>query len=435
MRMGPCRAMAFSMWLLAAGCAALPPGELEPKPASHALDPSPRGPLGEAFAPLAEAHAGASGFRLVSAGLDGLAARIELIDAAQRSIDLQYYIFRADDSGNLVVQALLRAADRGVRIRLLIDDADTVPGDERILALAANPAMQVRIFNPLRYRGHSHLLRSAEFLLEKARLDYRMHNKLLVADNTVAIIGGRNIGDQYFQIDPASQFGDDDVVTIGPIVRKLSGTFDEFWNCTMATPAQAIDPRHASSRALTGYQVLLAAYRQRLEAIESAGTKAAAKTPLADIVAGRTPLAWSPVELTYDSPDKKAVEAGAAKGRLIYQPVAARASAVGQELLMVSPYFVPTRDELTILNEDRGRHARVRVLTNSLETTRISRRNPATCSGGSACCAWAWNFTKFGPGSAIPAAAGRAARSRATAIMGCTANSTSSTARPCSSAR
>jgi putative cardiolipin synthase len=361
--------MALSMLLLAAGCAALPPGEVRPKPASHALDPSPQGTLGGAFAPLAGAHAGESGFRLVSTGLDGLTARIELIDAAQRSIDLQYYIFRADDSGNLVAQALLRAADRGVRIRLLVDDADTLPGDERILALAANPGMQVRIFNPLRYRGHSHLLRSAEFLFEKARLDYRMHNKLLVADNTVAIIGGRNIGDQYFQIDPASQFGDDDVVTIGPIVRKLSGTFDEFWNCAMATPAQAIDPRHASNRALSGYLALLAAYRQRLDAIESGGPKTPARTPLADIVAGRAPLAWSPVELTYDSPDKKAVETGAAMGRLIYKPVAARVSAVDKELLMVTPYFVPSPDELAMLHDDRDRHAHVRVLTNSLEST------------------------------------------------------------------
>jgi putative cardiolipin synthase len=216
----PCRlgAIAFSALLLAAGCTTLPPGAGQPKPPSSALQPSTEDALGKAFLPLAQSRGGDSGFHMLSAGIDGLTARVEMIDAAQRSLDLQYYIFRSDKSGNLIAQALLRAADRGVRVRVITDDGESVSGDERILSLAAKPGIEIRLFNPMRYRGRLKLLRGADWLFEEGRLDYRMHNKLMVADNAVAIIGGRNIGDQYFQIDPESQFGDDDVVVAGPIV-------------------------------------------------------------------------------------------------------------------------------------------------------------------------------------------------------------------------
>jgi cardiolipin synthase C len=231
----------------------------------------------------------------------------------------------------------------------------------------------------------------------------------MVADNAVAIIGGRNIGDQYFQIDPESQFGDDDVVVAGPMVQRLSGVFDEFWNGRLAIPAKTIDKRHTSDRALAEYLAALARYRERLDATHPAPMAAthpapmaathpapmaaahpapldaahhdgptnasnrddpvvAAKTPFADIVSGRTPLIWSRAELAYDSPDKKAVQNGAAVGALIYKPVADQANEVATELLIVTPYFIPSADELAILKNDRNRNVHVRVLTNSLES-------------------------------------------------------------------
>src|SRR5882757_9416994 len=258
MRPALLRALAFSALLLAAGCASLPPGAELPKPASSALEPSADSGLGRIFGPLAAANKDNSGFRMISAGLDGLTARVEMIDAAQRSLDLQYYIFRSDDSGNLIAEALLRAAARGVRVRVLVDDGETIAGDEKLLALTARPGIEVRTFNPLRYRGHIRAIRATEILFGKARLDYRMHNKLMVADNAAAIIGGRNIGDQYFQIDPESQFGDDDVVVVGPIVQRLSAVFDQFWNCDLAIPALAVDKRHTSGKALSTFLAMLA---------------------------------------------------------------------------------------------------------------------------------------------------------------------------------
>ncbi|MDP9011978.1 MAG: phospholipase D family protein [Pseudomonadota bacterium] len=376
------RTLAFCVLLIAAGCASLPPGADLPKPSSHALDPSVDTRLRRTFEPLAKAHSGTSGFRMLSAGIDGLTARVEMIDSAERTLDVQSYIFRCDESGNLIALALLRAVDRGVRVRILVDDGETLPGDEEILSLAARPGIEVRIFNPLPYRGHHRAIRFAEILLHK-QLDYRMHNKLMVADNAVAIIGGRNIGDQYFQIDPQSQFGDDDNVVAGPMVQKLSDVFDEFWSSRLAVPAQNVDKQDTSDSALQTYLAALAKYRESLDAkrrpppahgdaamnvIHRDEPIVVAKTPFADIVSDRAPLFWAHAQLAYDSPDKRAVENGAASGSLIYTPVAAQVKAVTTELLMVTPYFIPSPDELAILEEDRRRNAAVRILTNSLES-------------------------------------------------------------------
>ena len=194
-----------------------------------------------------------------------------------------------------------------------------------------------------------------------------MHNKLMVADNAVAIIGGRNIGDQYFQIDPESQFGDDDLVVAGPIVQRLSGVFDQFWNGPIAVPAQAIDKRGTSERALSNYLTILDEYRRRLQAQNVDETRGQPKQPFTDIVSGNAPLHWAPVELVYDSPDKKDTERGSAPGRLIYKAVVKQANAVSTELLIVTPYFIPSPDELAALKGERERHARIRILTNSLE--------------------------------------------------------------------
>jgi putative cardiolipin synthase len=150
----------------------------------------------------------------------------------------------------LLTDALMRAGDRGVRVRILIDDGETVEGDEEVTALATHPSIELRIFNPFAYRGHTDLLRSVGFVFNFSRLDYQMHNKLLVVDNAIALIGGRNIGDQYFQVDPESQFADDDVFAAGPIAQKLSRTFDEFWNNALSIPAAALStgkPSHTDS--------------------------------------------------------------------------------------------------------------------------------------------------------------------------------------------
>ena len=358
------RWLAVAVAFAVSACATIP-GANYPRLQSHAVTPADDG----FTRPLANARAkpGESAFRMVSVGLDGLAARIELIDHAARALDLQYYIFRSDESGGLIARALLRAADRGVRVRILVDDGETLAGDERLFALAAHSAVQVRVFNPFEYRGHGRVPRAIDFLLHKRRLDHRMHNKLMVADNALALIGGRNIGDQYFQIDPSSQFGDDDVVAYGHVVEQLSDVFDLFWNSAQAIPIQALDRLHSSADALTAFRAAAAAgphvsvLRTELE------KRLASGAPLAGWLSKQDPFDWTAAEVLYDSPDKAAVDGQAAVAAQIYPEFVARAARSTREILMITPYFVPSAAEMSMLRETRERGVRVACLTNSLE--------------------------------------------------------------------
>ncbi len=303
----------------------------------------------------ARAHDARSGFRIITPGLDGLLVRVQMIDAAERTLDLQYFIFRGDATGRLLTAALQRAAERGVRVRVLVDDSDTVTGDEQLLSLDGHSNLEVRVFNPFVYRGHATLLRAVEFLFNARRLDYRMHNKLLVADNAVALVGGRNIGDQYFQIDPDSQFADDDVFVAGPVADELAATFDEYWNSGLAIPAVALS--HNRTR------TSVAAPSTEFAAQIATGE------PYAGMISGRLPLVWAHAQVVCDSPDKKAVASGEHAGRLMNAAVLGAAGATRSELLMVTPYFIPTPRELELLHDLRQRQVQVRILTNSLEAT------------------------------------------------------------------
>ncbi|MGB7740802.1 MAG: phospholipase D family protein [Steroidobacteraceae bacterium] len=361
-----------------AGCSTLPPGADFPKVGSVALAHPEETHVGGLFASAASEHGGDSGFRIISVGVDGFLARAQMIDAAERTLDLQYFIFRGDETGRLLTDALLRAADRGVRVRLLIDDGATNAGDEQALALDSHPAIEIRIFNPFVYRGHHKSLRSLEFLFNRSRLDYRMHNKLMVADNVVALVGGRNIGNQYFQMDPESQFADDDVFAAGPVAQRLSATFDEYWNSAFAIPAEALQGAKPKAAALAVHRTAPGPQLQPLKTggIDYVGRLATGE-PYAGMVSGKLPLVWTHAQVICDSPDKKNVESGERAGRLMTRLVATTARTVQSELLMVMPYFVPADEELQLLKDMRLRNARVRVLTNSLE----SSPDPAAHSG------------------------------------------------------
>jgi putative cardiolipin synthase len=371
-------ATCYSVVLLASmalsGCEGLPPGADFPKGASVAFAHPEDTRLGREFAIAAHAHGEYSAFRIISAGVDGFRVRMQMIDAAQRTLDLQYYIFRGDETGRMLTDSLQHAADRGVRIRLLVDDGDTVAGDEQILRLLASPSVEVRIFNPSAYRGYSRLRRSLEFFFNAPRLNYRMHNKLLVVDNALALIGGRNIGNQYFQVDPESQFADDDVFTAGPIVGQLSGTFDEFWNSDLAIPAKTLGRTYSPSAGAVAHSEHKRTSREsgaqpgKSASIDYASLLETGE-PFAGIISGRLPLVWAHAEVVHDSPDKKQVVSGALPGRLITRAVVDSAREVESELLLISPYFGPAADELQLLKDLRHRQVSVRILTNSLEST------------------------------------------------------------------
>lgn len=359
--------------LLMAACSTVMPEADYPRPVSVALAHPQSTRLGALFGREAAAHGGRSGFRIVTTGVNGFLLRVQLIDAAQRTLDLQYFIFRGDQTGRLITDALRRAAARGVRVRVLVDDGETVAGDGQILALDGQPNIEVRVFNPFVYRGHSELLRGLEFLFDASRLDYRMHNKLLVADNSVALIGGRNIGNQYFQMDPRSQLADDDVFSVGPVVKQLSATFDDFWNSRFAIPARALG--HRSPAPLN---VSVPHWRRQerrlLVSLGLPGTHYAAKIqsdePFADLISGRLPLVWAWAQVVYDSPDKKSVRRGERLGQLMQPEVALAAAKVKSELLIITPYLVPAPEEMKLLATLRRRGVTIRILTNSLMSAR-----------------------------------------------------------------
>ena len=357
---------------LLAGCATLPPGSDYPRTLSSALAQPEETRFGRQFTDAAREHGGNSGFRMLAVGVDGYLARMEMLNAAERTIDLQYFIFRADETGELLTSAVLRAADRGVRVRVLVDDGDTLAGDDQLVALDAHPQIEVRIFNPFVYRGHTKALRALEFMMSNARLDYRMHNKLMVVDNSVALIGGRNISDGYFQVDPKSQFADDDVFAAGPIVKDLSATFDEYWNCAIAIPVRALTKAKTSDAALAEYRQRLDQHRAQVKADGTDfASRVATGEPLAGMLSGKLPLVWAHAQLVADSPEKKLVEKGEMIGRLMHRPVAKTVAAVQSELLMVTPYFIPGDEGMQLFDDLRQRNVRVRILTNSLESNTV----------------------------------------------------------------
>ncbi len=343
--------------VMLAGCASQPKGI--GKPVSTALEDPRETQLGRQFLDLSQTHSGLAGFYLIQPGADGLAARVQIVRNAQRTLDLQYFIFRGDETGTLLREELRHAAGRGVRVRILVDDGDTMASDEQLLRLDGYPNMEVRVFNPFDYRGHNRVLRNLDLLFHKSRLDYRMHNKLLVSDDGVALIGGRNVGNQYFQLDPASQFADDDVFVGGPLVQSLSKSFDEFWNSDLVVPARALGQKPYHPPAVI--PVVRGAgidYQARIDTGE----------PYASLISGRQPLVWAPAKVIYDSPEKQFIEKRKQLGRLMSQAVEAEIADTRTELLLVSPYFVPSNRELELLEKAPDRGTSAKALTNSLES-------------------------------------------------------------------
>lgn len=195
--------------------------------------------LGQFFGPAADRHPGLSGFSLLSQGREAFIARLALSDLAERSLDMQYYMWDGDTTGRIIVQHVMKAADRGVRVRLLVDDPFYKDSDSVKAGLDAHPNVEIRLFNPLTNRRWSIL----DFIFDFGRVNRRMHNKLMVADNAAAIVGGRNIGDIYYGVNTIANYRDLDVLAAGPVVRDLSGVFDRYWNSPSTVPIAAIVDR------------------------------------------------------------------------------------------------------------------------------------------------------------------------------------------------
>lgn len=355
--------VAFALATAAAvGCTALPP--LAPRTPSTAFTDTAGTRLGAAIGPLLAQHPGQSGVYPLADGHDAFAARALLASGAERSLDVQYYIWHGDLTGTLLLDALRSAAARGVRVRLLLDDNNTSGLDPVLLGLALMPNVEVRLFNPFALRSW----RGVGYLTDFARLNRRMHNKSFTVDNQVTIVGGRNVGDEYFGAGDDFLFVDLDVLAVGPAVREVSSDFDRYWNSASAYPVTAIvhgddaeEPQALARRA----------EERRREPAARDYIEALRKLPFVEqLLQGRLALEWAPARLVSDDP-AKALGKSADQERLA---VALR-KAMGdpeRSVDLVSPYFVPGKETTAALAGMARRGVHVRVLTNSLQATDVA---------------------------------------------------------------
>ena len=365
MRFDPWRwlaALTLGGSILLQGCTSLPP--LDGRVASTHIAPASESQLGRSIMPLTAAHPGLSGVVPLLRGGDAFAARIRLADAAERSLDVQYYIWHKDLSGTLLADALRRAADRGVRVRILLDDSNTSGLDAPLAGLARHANVEVRLFNPFLARQG----RPLGFLFDFDRLNRRMHNKSFTADNLATIVGGRNVGDEYFDAGQDFLFVDLDALAIGPIVDAVSRDFDRYWASESSYPVEwivpAIDPSAAADLARAAAQL-----EQSPAAVDYRA--AVDSSPFVrDLMARRLPIEWAAVRLVSDDPAKGLGEAGA--DGLLWSQLMKATRDPERDLKLISPYFVPGEDGTQHLATLARRGVKVRVLTNSLEATDVA---------------------------------------------------------------
>jgi cardiolipin synthase C len=320
--------------------------------------------------PQLQAHPGQSAVRLLPDGVDAFTLRVHTLRAAERSIDLQYYIWHSDATGRFLTHELLLAADRGVHVRVLLDDMDARSRDSLLVALDRHPRVEIRLFNPFATR--SGLWRTLkEVFVQGSRLNRRMHNKSWIVDRQLAIVGGRNIGDEYFAASEALNFLDMDVLLAGPAVEQAARSFARYWNNAASVPI-------ARLRRTGKNRYKLGELRRTLRDTATLGLQAALaehlrdSSQLEDLLEGDRHLAWSQhVQVVADDPCK----ANRGHRKLAPGVLDSMIEALGSaqsEVLLISPYFVPGAGGTAALRSLVQRDVRVAVLTNSLSATDVA---------------------------------------------------------------
>ena len=332
-------------------------GSAQPRTQSTAFSDPASTRLGQFFGPAADRHPGLSGFSLLSQGREAFIARLALSDLAERSLDMQYYMWDGDTTGRIIVQHVMKAADRGVRVRLLVDDPFYKDSDSVKAGLDAHPNVEIRLFNPLTNRRWSIL----DFIFDFGRVNRRMHNKLMVTDNAAAIVGGRNIGDIYYGVNTIANYRDLDVLAAGPVVRDLSGVFDRYWNSPSTVPIAAIVDRAHDAADLEAIMMRLR------EAIATADYPYPIDQDLDQLAAQgaelRDNLVWAHGCVVADDPESIAP---GKESDEVMEFIRARIAHLKAELLVESPYFVLPAGAQATVKALHERNVRVRVLTNSL---------------------------------------------------------------------
>ena len=297
-----------------------------------------------------------SGLRLLGDAAQAFELRLALVRLAQVSLDLQYYLLAQDDSGAQLLGELEQAARRGVRVRLLVDDLHAAGLEPALQRLSALPQAEVRLFNPLPSRaGNAWPARMLLSLHEFSRVNRRMHNKLFIADDSFAVTGGRNIGDEYFMRGRTANFIDLDLLASGAIVHELSQLFDRFWNSEQAFPIESLSTATAPPGATPVRAV--------------SHPPAADDALLRELERGRLELQFAPMRLLADAPDKAAAPGNAPPSPTAMDGVLQLFGAALEEIEVVSPYFVPGQSGMALIRAAAASRVRFAVTTNSLAST------------------------------------------------------------------
>jgi len=353
------------------GCATTLPTDVQRTPSTAIVnyDTTSTGQLSEE---AALRHPGKSGFAIIRKGRPAFTGRIAMTAIAEKSLDLQYYIWEPDTTGRILALRLVEAADRGVRVRILVDDNTLAGRDSPIAAIDAHPNIEIRIFNPFAHRGS----RIFGFLTDFDRVNHRMHNKLVVVDNALAIVGGRNIGNHYFGVQTDANFRDLDIAAAGPIVRELSNVFDRFWNGDWSYPIAALVDRTYTEADL----------RETVATLREMISKEQYPYPLDEDVESlirqfeeiRDSLIWAPGQVVWDDPSIVEHDKAAA---VMHEALHRKLQTLEKELLIESAYFVVRERAVEATKKMVEKGVRVRILTNSLASNDVVAAHGGYASG------------------------------------------------------
>ena len=359
-----CLVVALVPLFIIAGCTALP--SLKDRKVSYALsaDDAESTSMGQALSPQVQAHPDQSGIYALANPHEAFAARALLTNAAERTLDVQHYIWRNDLTGTLLLDSLRKAADRGVRVRFLLDDSANRGIDPLLAAFNSHPNIEVRLFNPLAIRSP----RWINYIVDFPRLNRRMHNKSFTADNQATIIGGRNVGDEYFGATEGVLFSDLDVLAVGSVVRDVSDDFDKFWNSESAYPVQTLLPEPDADE-LKRFARKAAATEKNPDA-QVFITALQDSSLVNDLIGNDIELEWAPTLMLSDDP-RKILGTVPANETVAYD-LKRYFGDPTSHMDLVSSYFVPTEVGVNYLVSLADDGISVRILTNSLAATDVA---------------------------------------------------------------
>ena len=354
-----------SIAITVTGCNTLPKHKIESIPETTLQVDTAQTTLAQIIQPLQEQHPDLTGYLVLFEPLEALATRLSLIDKAEKRLDLQYYIWDNDKVGSLALHALIRAADRGVKIRLLIDDNNAKSTEGIFLALAQHPNIEVKLFNPYRFRKY----RALDMILDLKRINRRMHNKSFIADHQVALIGGRNMTNQYYNVSDNYQFSDVDVMLVGTAVKDISHSFDEYWSHEYAYKVQEVVNQSAHHLSYESLKRQLDEHYERVT-VQNYLDLTSNSQAIDSLMSRDIQLDWVKAEVVKDSPDK--IKSKAKKKEHLNFQLIQHLEQPEKNVDLISAYFVPEKKGAKMLTDLAKDGVKVRVLTNSFKANDVA---------------------------------------------------------------